>query len=102
MISAFCVSHQAGNGQVLAYTTHAETTVPMPIGASSVMVWATTAAYFTWGSAPVATNTGFAIPANFPVVIRFQPGENQGNILFSALQETSGGNLHIVPLAEPH
>lgn len=102
--SAFCIPNPAGPGQIVAYTGTAGTiTNAFPPGTVAFMAFCTTTAYIAWGTSPTADNTGVPLPANQPVIIRLQPAAIQtGGIKVSAIQETTGGNLHVLPLAEPH
>lgn len=87
----------AGPGQVVAYTTTTAIANALPVGAFAVWVWCTTAAYVKVGTSPTATNVDIPVPANTPVVIPI--GTNDGTIKVAALQETTGGNLHVLPIA---
>lgn len=89
-----------GQGQKKAYTgTAAAVDNAMPASASSVMVWCSSAAYVSVGVNPTATTADLPIPANAPVVI---PLDNQTGAGWkvSAVQDSTGGNLYICPLAD--
>ena len=86
-----------GKGSVTAYTGTAGTTGFLPEGAKAVWVLTTTAAYVTVGTSPTAASTDLPLPANIPFIIRLeQPSES---LKVSAVQVSSGGNLHVMPLA---
>lgn len=89
----------AGPGQIVAYTGSAGVIAnPLPVGAKAVWVFTTSTAYVTIGSNPSATSAGIPLAANWPVLIPIE--NNTGDLKVSAVQETTGGNLHVLPVAE--
>lgn len=89
-----------GPGQIVAYTGTAGTIAnALPAGTQAVWVFCTTTAYIAYGTNPTAVaGTGFPLPANWPVKILLNQNANVG-IKVSAVQETTGGNLHVCPIA---
>lgn len=87
-----------GDGQVVAYTGTAGTIAnPLPAGATAVWVFCTTTAYVKVGTSPTATAIDIPVPANWPVMIQIDT--NNGDLKVSAVQETIGGNLHVIGVA---
>jgi phage baseplate assembly protein gpV len=67
--------------------------------ASSVMVWCSTAAFVRVGT--TATVTDMPVPANAPVIIPIPSSAQTGSaITVSAIQDTTGGTLYAIGLAE--
>lgn len=87
-----------GNGQVVAYTGTAGTiTSPLPPSVNAVWVFCTTTAYVKVGASPTATSADIPVAANWPVMIQID--QNNGDQKVSAIQETTGGNLHVQGVA---
>lgn len=89
----------AGPGQVVAYTgTPGAITNAFPIGARAAWIFCTSAAYVRVGSGvSTAASTDIPVPANVPIFVPFET--NPGDIKVAAVQDTAGGNLHVLPLA---
>lgn len=89
-----------GQGTVTAYTGTAGTRAALPAGCNSVWVLCTTAAYVRVGASPTAVATDFPVAANVGVVLPLKAGVPSESQAVSAIQVSSGGNLHVMPLAE--
>lgn len=104
-MSNFHVSHKPvwGQGQKVAYTGTAGTvTNILPEGCWGVLVICTTLAYVKVGVAPTATTADLPVAANVPTVIPIDEPRASGNnagLKVSAVQDSTGGNLHVIPLA---
>lgn len=85
-----------GGGQKVAYTGTAGS-VTITQTANSVMIYCSTAAYVRVGG--TATTADVPIPANAPIVLPCD-GLGGGTITVSAIQDASGGNLFVMPLAD--
>lgn len=94
-----------GRGQVVAYTGTAGVTTALPPGTTVVIVTCTTAAHVRVGTGPAlaATVADLMVPANVQVPLSVElptsPGSEAG-IFVSAVQVSSGGNLHAMPCAD--
>lgn len=87
-----------GNGGKVAYTGTAGSAT-IPENSQSVLVFVSTVAYVKVGG--TATTADLPLPANvvhtIPVPMSAQTG---GPITVSAVQDSSGGSLYYMPLAE--
>lgn len=80
-----------GTGQVVAYTGTAGTSTEVGTQTRRVWVFLTTLGYIAVDK--TATTSDMPLPANTPVVIDVRPGQT-----ISAIQASTGGNLHLVEL----
>ena len=87
-----------GTGTVTAYTGTAGTRAAFGAGVNSVWVLCTTAAYVKVGVSATATSVDWPVAANVPIVIPID-GDSTGQVV-SAVQVASGGNLHVIGLAD--
>jgi hypothetical protein len=87
-----------GTGSVTAYTGTAGNAAAFGAGVSSVWVLCTTAAYVKVGVSATATSVDWPVAANVPIVIPIDGDSTGKNV--SAVQVSSGGNLHIIGLAD--
>lgn len=101
------IRRPVGASQTVAYTGTAGSSTALPPGTSAVWVYLSTAGYvrISFGDTVVAAvATDFPVPANVPVVLPIEyptaPGTSNQKVFVSAIQEASGGNLHVQPLAE--
>ena len=85
-----------GTGQKVSYTGTAGS-VTVPGYTASVLCWCTTVAYVRVGA--TATTTDVPLPANAPVIIPTNFGSG-APITVSAIQDSAGGNLYVVAMAE--
>lgn len=92
-----------GKGSVTAYTGTAGTSGALPDGCGAVAVLCTTLAHVKVGVDPTATTADLTVAANVTYVLPIEKPTNPGSdgaIKVSAVQVASGGNLHVMPLAE--
>lgn len=85
-----------GSASKTAYTgTAGSTTVPSYT--ASVLLWCSSAAYVRVGA--TATTADLPLPANAPIII---PTDNTTGapITVSAIQDTAGGNLYCIAMAD--
>ena len=85
-----------GSASKTSYTgTAGSTTVPSYT--ASVLLWCSSAAYVRVGAA--ATTADLPLPANAPIII---PTDNTTGapITVSAIQDTAGGNLYCIAMAD--
>ncbi len=92
-----------GASQTVSYTgTAGVTSNPLPPGTQYVWVWATTAAYISWGASPTAVTTDFPIPPNWPIKVFV--GKNAGGqsldgvFKVSAVRVSADGSLFVAPI----
>lgn len=85
-----------GSGSKTAYTGTAGS-VTVPASTASVLVWTSSAAFVRVGA--TATTADLPLPANAPIII---PTDNTTGapITVSAVQDTSGGNLYVIGMAD--
>lgn len=81
--------------QSVAYTATAGT-ITNAVGntVTRVRIVVTSAAYISFGTAPVATAADIYIPADWPEYFEITPGHK-----VSALQVAAGGTLHVTELS---
>lgn len=85
-----------GTGSVTSYTGTAGTTSAINVaGVNAVWVLTTTAAYVKVGAGVTAVSGDFPMAANVPYIF---PVEGQPGFVVSAVQVSSGGNLHVIGL----
>ena len=85
--------YRPGTPEVVAYTGTAGNGTAIPSGVKAVDVVCTTAAYIAIGKTAVATAS--FIPVEAAKHYRYLVAEGDR---VSAIQQASGGNVHIVPL----
>jgi hypothetical protein len=82
----------SGPTVVLAFTT---TSAQSPVvSANAALLVATSGCYLAFGANPVASASGFYLPANFPLAISFDPTAK-----IAAMQQTAAGSLYITPIS---
>jgi hypothetical protein len=93
----FVIRHPIyGSGSKTAYTGTAGT-VTVPGYTSSVLVWITSVGYVKVGG--TATTADLPLPANAPIIIPTNSTDG-GPITISAIQDTAGGNMYVIAMAE--
>jgi hypothetical protein len=87
-----------GNGSKTSYTgTAGSATISKD--SQSVLVWCSTVAYVRIGT--TATTADLPIPANAPIILPVPLSVQNGQaITVSAIQDTTGGSLYCIGLAE--
>jgi len=85
-----------GSASKTAYTGTAGSTT-VPASTASVLLWCSSAAYVRVGA--TATTGDLPLPANAPIII---PTDNTTGapITVSAIQDTAGGNLYCIAMAD--
>lgn len=87
--------YKPGLTQVKAYTgTAAAIDNAIGEGTNVVRIWLSTAGYIAFGTAPTATTSSIPMPANTVEYFLISPGHK-----VSAIQASSGGNLHVTELS---
>ena len=87
----------AGSGGKVAYTGTAGS-LTLPSYAQSVLLWCSTVAFVRIGG--TATTTDTPVPANAPVILPVPTSTAGAPITVSAVQDSSGGNLYAIGMAE--
>lgn len=94
-MTAFLANDDAAfAGQTVAYTGAAGS-LTFPPGATSFLLWTSTAAYVRVGA--TATSASTPLPANTPIVMKVPPNTTGAPITVSAIQIASGGSLYAKP-----
>lgn len=91
MSRAVTTVYRLGASQTDAYTGTAGTSDAVGAQTYAVSITTTTAAYVAVGS--TATSGDHYLPANTPLIVQCSPGQT-----VSAIQVSTGGNLHITEL----
>lgn len=96
-MSSFLANDDASYAaQTVSYTGTAGVTATFPAGCTSVLVWATTAAYIKVGVGVTATTASTPLPANTPMIFSVPAGTG-APWRVSAIQVASGGNVYAKP-----
>lgn len=87
-----------GTGQKVAYTGTAGS-VTVPQNTQSVLIWVSSVAMVRIGA--TATTADLPLPANAPIIIPITlPQQTGGPITVSAIQDSAGGNMYCIAMAE--
>lgn len=92
---SFGIPFKPGTTQVKSYTGTAGT-IDNAIGSGTtiIRVWLSTAGYIAIGASPTATTSDIPMPADTPEYFVVPPGSK-----VSAIQASSGGNLHVTEMS---
>lgn len=85
-------AYEFANGQFVAFTGTAGSTVSFALGVEEVIISVTSAAYVRVGATATAGAGSFALGANTPWRVGIRPGD-----IVSAIQQSAGGNLTVLP-----
>lgn len=87
-----------GTGQKVAYTGTAGS-VTVPSTTQSVLLWCSSVAFVRIGA--TATVNDLPLPINAPIIIPIAQNKQDGMpITVSAIQDSAGGNLYCIAMAE--
>jgi hypothetical protein len=85
-----------GKGQSVAFTGTAGSTGNLATGCTAVWVLCTAAAYVKVGASATATASDMPVEANKSIILAVDGVPESQRV--SAVQLSTGGNMHIIPL----